>query len=374
MNIADISDQAWQKRIIKSVPWLHHIATSTISKLSQKSKKPFCGSRTFKLVDGTIIRQGGTGKRINRKNQPIGGGTIRVHMCYNLTEGHMEEVSVTDNHTAESVKIFNISHGDIYIADANYGRGKNIEHIASCGADAIFRATPNQLNLAKDIKGKSKIDMVQRLDTNADIVEFSCFIHSENMRYVPVRVIASRLPKEQAALARERKLRKAKKSQTKNVKPQTLIYAGWVILITTLGGEYDAQTILAWYRTRWQVELLFKRIKQSFNISKLPSASLEHSKAVVLLWLILWATTEQYAVETEVYLMNNDIDMTLYSPWAIQQFLFQQIKSIICCLSALLFDPQLHALNIFQRLRNHRSSRYNQFSTFRFGNNSSTDE
>jgi hypothetical protein len=259
-----------------------------------------------------------------------------------------------------------IEPGAIYIADAGYGSGKNLAHIFSHDADALFRATPNHVSLAEDDKGKIKIDMVKKLDTKKDIFDFTCYVHTEKGMYAPVRVVASRLPEDKALLAKERKMRNARKWQTKNIRPQTLIYAEWIILITTLGNEYSPDDLFKMYRARWQIEVLFKRIKQSFAVSKLPAASLAHSKVIVMLWIILWTLTEQKAASMELFLLDNAADMKLYSPWSIHNFLFHQIRTVLNCLWALYFNPDIHSLDIFNRLRNHRSSRCNQYAEFRF--------
>lgn len=359
IGIADISDQAWQKKIVQSGPWLSYLLNATMPNISPESMKPF-HNRTVKLLDGSIVKQAGT------KDQK-GGESLRIHMSFNLNLGCMDEVLVTDKHTAENVMAFNITSGDIYIADAGFGTGVNLAHIIAHNADALFRATPNHLSLSVDRKGKEKIDMTEKLNTEANLIDFTCYVHTSGNKYEPVRIIASRLPEDKALLAKERKIRSAKKRQTNNIREGTLVYAEWVILMTTLGSEYSAEELLELYRSRWQIELLFKRIKQSFNTSKLPVASLKHSRVLVLLWLILWAMTEQNALAAEAFLLNKEADLTRYSPWAMHSFMFIQIKMSINCLCALLFDLVEHIESIFSRLQNHRSSRPNQYAYFHFG-------
>ena len=356
-DIADMTDQAWQKKVVKCEPWLSHLLKEAMPKMSNKSKKPFKG-KTVKLLDGSIIRQAG---KLGKK----GGKSLRVHMCYNLTQGCMDCILLTDTSTAESVTVFDIEPNTIYIADTVYGKGKALAHIKSSQADALFRATPNHLSLSADEKGKIKINMTEVLDTDVDIVDFSCYVHTENKKRVPVRVIASKLPEDKALLAKERKIRNARKEQTKNIRKETFVYAGWVILITTLPDEFSADKLLEMYRARWQIELLFKRIKQSFNVSVLPAASLTHSKAMVLLWLILWSLTEQESLGIEIFLLDSGTDMALYSPWATQCFLFQHLSAIINCIWALTFTSHSHNINALSRLLNHRSYRDNQYACFR---------
>ena len=358
INLANMCDQAWQKKVIQCEPWLSNVLKQTMPKMTEKSRSVYTG-KSVKLLDGTTIRQ--AGKLGNR-----GGESLRIHMCYNLTDGCMENICVTDKHTAEGVTVFAPEPGAIYIADAGYGKGKALEHITSCKADALFRATPNHLCLAADERGKIKIDMAAKLLTSkADIVDFSCFVHTEKRKYVPVRIVASRLPEDKALLAIERKIHNARKHQTKNIRQKTFIYAQWVVLITSLGNEYSAEALLQMYRSRWQIELLFKRIKQSFNLSVLPAASIVHSKVMVTLWLMLWSYAEQESLGVEIYLLSNDTNMALYSPWSMQRFLFIQLMTCINCLWALEFNTETHSLEVFRRLKNHASARQNLYACSR---------
>jgi len=362
MGFANISDQAWQKKIIRCESWLAHLMKEMMPKISKKGKAPFeaKSGKKLKILDGSIILQCGTKSK-------RGGETLRMHLCYNLTDGHMDHVKVTDKHTAEGVSMFEIEPNTIYMADALYGKGKHAAHIVSKKADAIFRVTPNHLSLFEDELGNNKIDMAQKLEsTKADLIDFGCFVFAWKKKYIKVRIIASRLPEEKAALVRERKMKGAKKRQTKDMRPQTLIYAGWTILMTTLDSAHSADEILHLYRQRWQIEVLFKHIKQSFSVSKLPAASLAHSKIMVHLWLILWSLTEQNAMVMEIALLQKEVDLTDITSWFTHSFLLKQLISIINCLWALAFCIEDDALLVFSRLKEHRSSRTNQLATFRF--------
>ena len=325
-------------------------------KLSEKSRKPFAG-RTIKLIDASIIQQAG------HKNGR-GGRSLRLHLCYNLSAGAMEAVELTDHTVAESVTHFAIEKGVLYIADAGYGKGKQIQHIKKCHADALFRVTPSHLKLAMDEKGHTQINMVDMLNTSADLLDIKCFVHTQKGNYTPVRIIASRLPEDKALLAKQRKLRSASKRQCQ-IREKTLVYAGWVFLMTTLGDEHSADSLLKMYRARWQVELLFKRIKQALNVTKLRPASLEHAKVTVLMMLILWAITEKQIFAAEALLQKKQLDMSRYSICATSGFFFQHLRATICSIMTLLIDSD-NLNNALLRLMNHRSRRVNQFVDLRF--------
>ena len=289
---------------------------------------------------------------------------MRLHLCYNLSAGRMESIALSDNTVAESVSHFPIERGALYIADAGYGKGKQLLHITQQRADALFRVTPNHLKLAEDGSGRGIINMSEKLDTSANLLDFKCFVHTENGNYSPVRIIASRMPEEKALPAKKRKLRKSSKNQSQ-IREETLVYAQWVILMTSLPDQYTAKELLEIYRARWQIELLFKRIKQSLNVTKLRPASLEHSKVSVLVMLILWAITEQHVFTTEMLLLEKATDMSRLSTWATSSFAFQKLKSTLAAIMSILIDfDDYHAL---LRLLDHRSSRLNLRSAVRFG-------
>ena len=354
MGAGNISDQAWQKKIICCIPWLTYLLNDVLLALSLKDRGVYQGEIVH-LLDGSIFKQVG-------KN----GKELRLHMDYNLTSGAMEEIKITDIHTAESVQVLAIKAGHIYVGDAGFGKGKNLAYTVSCKANALFRMSPNHVSLATDSKGKNKINMLDKLNTKTKVVDFNCFIHSSDGKYIPVRIIASRLPEDKALLAKERKRRKASKKQSK-LKEETLVYAEWVILMTSLNSSYSAERLLEMYRTRWQIELLFKRIKQFFKVTRLRKATLEHSMALVLIWLIVWAMTERQAIAAEIYLLEKGADMELYSPWAVNDFFFRRFQTVINSLWVFSFDFNLHFLTVYRHLRNHKGRRLNQYALFRFG-------
>ena len=289
---------------------------------------------------------------------------MRLHLCYNLTDGRMESATLTDNTVAEAVSHFPVERDALYIADAGYGKGTQYLHIKERQADALFRVTPNHLKLAEDDKGSAKIDMSKKLDASAKLLDFKCFVHTHNGKYAPVRIIASRLPEDKALLAKKRKLRKSSKRQSQ-IRKETLVYAEWVILMTSLDDDYTAEELLKMYRNRWQIELLFKRIKQLLKVTKLRPASLEHSKVTVLTMLILWAITEKQVLAAELLLLEKGADMSLYCIWTTCSFCFQKLKAGLCLIFACLCDTlDFQAL---ERLFCHRSLRTLLLNDLRFG-------
>ena len=110
---------------------------------------------------------------------------------------------------------------------------------------------------------------------------------------IKLRLIAFRLSEQQQEKAERRTKRKAKKNQQK-VRPNTLYFSGWVLVVTTLPKEHwSDQQILQLYRARWHIELLFKRIKQLLKRQSLRCKTAATAKSTILLLLLGWALLEE---------------------------------------------------------------------------------
>ena len=74
-------------------------------------------------------------------------------------------------------------------------------------------------------------------------------------------------------------LQAASKKQRK-VKPETLEYAEYVVLFTTVNRHRLKKIdVMELYRARWQVELAFKRLKGIMDLGHLPKNDPESCKA-----------------------------------------------------------------------------------------------
>jgi len=117
-----------------------------------------------------------------------------------------------------------------------------------------------------------------------------------------VRLIACALSPEAAERAREAKRKKASKLQ-RQLKEQTLFLAGWVLLITSLPvRSWSTEQVLALYRARWQIELVYKRMKQVLRLNQLRGIRPETNEASILALLVAWALHEQEAQQARARL------------------------------------------------------------------------
>ena len=74
-------------------------------------------------------------------------------------------------------------------------------------------------------------------------------------------------------------------------------------MITTLeAATWSAADVLAMYRARWQVELVFKRMKQLLRLNQIRSTNLTSVAATVRALLIAWALHEETVVHLRALL------------------------------------------------------------------------
>ena len=75
---------------------------------------------------------------------------------------------------------------------------------------------------------------------------------------------------------------------------QTLVSAAWLLLITSLpAADWSMADVLTLYRARWQVELLFKRIKQLLRLHGVPSGAYPANEAFLAWSLVGWALLDR---------------------------------------------------------------------------------
>ena len=98
-------------------------------------------------------------------------------------------------------------------------------------------------------------------------------------KVVKGRICAIRKTEEAIEIAHKKIKRSAQKTG-QATRPETFEYAKYVIVFSTFPKEdFSDSEVLEWYRTRWQVELVFKRFKSIAHLGHLPKQNDESSKA-----------------------------------------------------------------------------------------------
>jgi Transposase DDE domain len=282
-GVADISAPAWHKRLIRSRPWLAWLLAELLAPpLPPLRLIPHAGGNIL-LVDATCLRQpGGT------------GDDWRLHTAYNFTAGRLAQVTLTDQSGGEHLGYYRLQPGDIVVADNGYGYRRSVATVCKQQADLVIRVRPATFPFEQ--ADGQVVDVVARLRKRGPSVRAwrGWCTDGDGERY-QVRLIAAKLPPAEAAAAR-RRARQNARDHGRTVQPQTLLVAGWVLLITTLPvARWDAPAVLRLYRVRWQVELVFKRMKSILRLGQLRGHTRASIEAQVLALLVAWALQAEEA-------------------------------------------------------------------------------
>ena len=122
------------------------------------------------------------------------------------------------------------------------------------------------------------------------------------MQRYPVRLVAAKLDPTATRRARGRAHREAQKAGRTLTTP-TLAVAGWLLLITTLDTDtWSTADVLYIYRARWQVELVFKKMKQLLRLNQIRSTHRSSVEATVRALLVAWGLHEDTTTQCRTLL------------------------------------------------------------------------
>lgn len=288
-NVADMSEAAWRKRMSRSSAWLGWLLSALLM-VSPAPSPPT--KRRVRLVDAT--RLGEVGGR---------GDAWRVHWDYDFTAGQLGSVVVTDRSQGEHLEHFILAEDDIIVADSGYGYRRSLRLLHAAKADGVLRFHPATCPL--EHADGTRWDAIAWLQTPGPATrtwEGWCRVNGER---IAVRVVAAPLPPEAAARARKHKERRAKGRKRKPA-TSTKLLAGWLLLLTTLDAQaWSAEAVTRLYRARWQVELVFKRLKQLLRVRPLRCKRRAMAEATVRALLIAWVLQERLATSLRAALAGD---------------------------------------------------------------------
>lgn len=197
------------------------------------------------------------------------GTTARALYALRLSDMKVLGVHTTDEHGTESLRIFDVRPGQLWIGDRFYANPYDIAWVVDAGADVLVRYKFQALPLY-DAQGKpfDVMDHVRPLGKPGQMAEWYAEVHLKD--HVPIRgrLCAVRLPEKEANKARDR----LRHEEGDDVSPRSLEAAAWLILFTTAPVERVATCeVFDLYRLRWQVEIEIKRNKSLGGLDGLPN-------------------------------------------------------------------------------------------------------
>ena|SRR5579859_1313173 len=267
-NWTDISDVALLKRLRNSEQWLRCLCIELLREnVSYRLGEAI--SRTIRIVDGTVVKEPGKT-----------GSQWRILYSIRLPSlvcDFFEVTATMGEGSGESLNRLPVGPHELILADAGYCSIAGIEYVWQHGADVLVRVNPQSF-VAYSPYGRrfSLLERLRTLSKKGQVGEWRVVLHGQVSEFAG-RLCAVR--KSDCAIhhAHRRLQRKASKKQM-ITRPETLEFAKYVIVFTTRSSGSTAD-VLESYRLRWQIELVFKRLKSLAQLGHVPKHDDRSSRA-----------------------------------------------------------------------------------------------
>jgi hypothetical protein len=291
-ELAELSDVALLKRLRKSEQWLYELCRSLFEEASLATDQPALGRR-IRLIDATHVKEPGKTGSVWRIHYSLSWPSLRCDY-FKLSASRGEG-------NGESLSHLPVRVGDCLLADRGYSTGPGIHQVTSQKADVILRLNPQGVRL---LSAEGQLfpwsERLQTVTQPGQIKQWSVLVPLAGQLPVEGRLCVIR-KSEQATRLAHKKLRRKASKRGLALEPEILLYAGYVLVFTTLAeAEFPAETILEWYRLRWQIELVFKRFKQIARLGHLPKSDPQSAKAWLYGKLLVALLTEKLITHAKI--------------------------------------------------------------------------
>jgi hypothetical protein len=270
-QLADLSDVALLKRLRKSKDWLHQLCGALLAERGLRSPAP--SQPRLRLVDATVVQEPGRT-----------GSLWRIHYSFQwptLVCDYFRLTACAGQGTGESLRYYPFQAGDYVLADRGYCQGPDLHFAASQSAYVTVRLNPQTIGLQEeDGTPFALVARLESLQKTGQLGEWNVWVPLPGQRPLAARLCVLRKSKAALAAAQRKVKRKARKNGSQPPLPETLLYAQYVMVLSTFPeAAFTAGQILQCYRYRWQIELVFKRFKQIAQLGHLPNVQDESAQA-----------------------------------------------------------------------------------------------
>lgn len=257
-GIGNISDVAFMKRFLKCHDWIrwmieHMLPAEIIHYQKPKELEPY----RLLAVDASSITKKGAVQY-----------SWHLHYAVDIFTLSCNQFLRTDQSVGESMENFDIEKGDLVLGDRAYGSIKSIRHCLEHGGDFILRIRNKAFQMYDENRNKIILsDWLKTVSSRA--VDKKVYVKTAQKEWIPLRICAVRKSEEQIKKEEKRMKRQQQKSQ-KELSAETKFTRQYFFVITSLPESICAEKVLEFYRLRWQVELVFKRLKSILGLGSLP--------------------------------------------------------------------------------------------------------
>jgi hypothetical protein len=231
------------------------------------------------------------------------GSAWRIHYSLRLPEMVCDHYELTDSSGGEKLGRFTFRPKELVLADRGYSHRAGVAHVLDSGADVVVRWNHALFPLVgTDGKPFEVLPKVRKLKVGEEIEWAVDFAYDARMRRM--RLCARRKGRVAAEKARRKSLRKAQKNGT-TADESSLELVGYIFVLTSVpASALPSSAVLGIYRSRWQVELIFKQLKSLLGMGHVPKSDDASAKA----WM-------QAKILTSLLIERALIEARFFSPW-----------------------------------------------------------
>jgi hypothetical protein len=291
LGLAQVSAVALHKRLLRAGPWLQKLTGALLARRPVPREQE-AWRKEVVLVDATSVHEPGST-----------GTDWRVHYRVRLSDLQCEDYELTDASEGERLGRHAFRRGQIVMADRGYCHRAGAAHVVDSQADLVLRLHPVVFPLEDDAGAPLDLLGWCRRATRVRPIERVVWFQHGRRRY-PLRLCAIR--KSQTATDRARKKQRTKASRMgTQPDPRSVALAEYVLVVTSLPSEaWPGARVLQLYRYRWQVELVFKRLKSLLGLGHLPKTNDDSARA----WM-------QAKILTALLIERAMYEARFFSPW-----------------------------------------------------------
>ena len=287
LGLGNLSDVAVRKRLRRARAFMSQLVGEwLLHRRTQLARRP----ARVRLIDATTASQPGSQ-----------GTDWRLHLSFDLGQFSLDEIEVTDASGGETLVRHAAQAGEILVVDRGYAQCRGLGSILAVQGRVVARI--NWQNLPLETVDGRPFDILAWAQAHIPLnqpAETLVWMTQAHCRY-ELRLIAQRLPPEAVEEAR-RRIRQAARKKGRTPRHATLVAAEFILIVTNLPThEWSAEQVLALYRLRWQVELVFKRLKGILDLEALrakdPEIAQVYLLGKILAALILQTWTDALPIE-----------------------------------------------------------------------------
>lgn len=244
MNLAEITGPGLFYRLREAEGWLARVLAQT---LQQQLDQPSPAGWRLRVVDATVI------------NGPGATGTDwRAHVLIDPSSGGFRAVELTDERGGEGLTRHRIEAGEVVLGDRAYATARGVYAVHAAGAKVVVRLNPHTLRVCDQNR--------QRISLLSNEIEVPTVGAIEYEILIPIP------PEKSSKSHKSWDLRKAIAWVPARAIAARTRHGDAIWILTTLeASQLPAMAAMQLYRLRWQIELLFKRLKSLLHLDTLPS-------------------------------------------------------------------------------------------------------